>query len=245
MDTCKYAALTLLSILAVSSLCAITSVDAAESTPSVPQFTVAVNDKDQIVLTIKNQPFTAYYDTSVNRTVGVYYEVRAKTHGSDTWQNIEVFDEGYTNGFWQRKPYQPQSSSQFTELIFNAEDWQEFQVQALIGYYTSHNDHTLDLFNALSTFTFYGESSGWSGTHTVEGKIFAPSPTPSPAWSDATPPPQPQPTSQTIFFIPDIAGAFIRGIDWQTVALVIMAAAIAVLAAAVLMLWQRVPKPPP
>jgi hypothetical protein len=197
---------------------------------------------------IKNQPFTSYYDKTVNRTIDLHYQVRTRDYASGDWETIELYDQNLY-GYWCREPYKVQNySAEYTMLVIQSGAKQEFQVQASIGYVTKQNDHILDLYDALTTFGFVGVSSDWSNTRTNDGTIYTSSPTIKPIEPTITPQQTPQTTPKitpkTTQTAPDIK-INLSSVDWQNVALAVMAAAITVIGIAVVMLWRRIPKAKP
>lgn len=231
MNPNKAIAMVLLSIIAVWGLLVIQSADAAVSKPSVPQFTVSNDNNGDIIIKIKNQVIP---DTN---TTHLYYQVRTKDHNYNDWTLIEVYTVE-DSGYWHREPYQRANSGQYTTLTINTETKQEFQVQALIGYITKYNDHSLDLYDALTTFKFYGESSSWSAAQSIDGKVATATSTPMPTSVPTEPPQTPTATTAT----PNVQIDLFRDVDWQNVAFAVMALAITILGVAVIMLWRRIPK---
>jgi hypothetical protein len=136
---------------------------------------------------IKNQPFTSYKDSQGN-WLCLCYNVRWKGHFDDTWREYissrfgnehTYIDAGGFNsvGSWS-------TNTPHTELTYYvgiddnmnshrsfslgsvSNDGQiDFQVQALIGYYTV--TEVLEFFRLYDHYEFTGESSDWSRTQTV------------------------------------------------------------------------------
>jgi hypothetical protein len=239
MNHQKASALVIFAILA-SGLLATPS--ASASKPSVPQFTVGTADDGEIIIMIENQP-------TGDANKALYYQVRTGDSNSNDWKVIEIY-RIEKSGYWSREPYQKASSGQYTTLSINTETKREFQVQALIGNLTGYNDHELDLFHALTTYIFHGESSDWSPPQSANGKIYTPQPTPQPTTPTApqlaTPtinPPQPPTATPQATYLPQdnqIDNAI--DVDWNTIALTVMAVAIAILGVAIIGLWRRLPK---
>jgi hypothetical protein len=196
----KRANVLLVVLLMVSSLIVVKAASASDSIPkpSVPEFTVELVDNSydvplttttdpytgktvtqggyhvkgepEIEIRIKNQP----YDTSTNKTIGLFYQVRTKGHFSPNWDIVEYWIKG---GYNPRSPYREQDyGSQYTVLRFGdtghdipSEGQMDFQVQALLGYVVIHGDpnHSIDLYNLFASFSFTGETSDWSTTQTM------------------------------------------------------------------------------
>lgn len=226
--------LILLATILASGLFAVQSSAASISKPSVPQFTVSNASNGDIVIIIVNQPIEGSNGS-------LYYQVRTKNYDSNDWEIIEVY-RIEESGYWSREPYQKASSGQYTILSINTEIKQEFQVQALIGNLSAYNDHALDLFNALTTYIFHGESSDWSAAQSADGKIYTPEPTPQPFTPNTTPQQTSAATPQATYKPPEKRIEVVGEINWNNVALTMMALAIAFLAGAVIALWRRMPK---
>jgi hypothetical protein len=174
-------------VLALIASTALIAVPAkAQSTPSVPQFSVQyVNssytippvyttnpytgqvteevpsrtiDNSSLLLTIQNQPFTPYFDG--NQTISLYYNIRCKGHYEQYTSDTDVGSHGQSG---------LQSSSGPTTVVsFDVQDWGvpiggeiDFAVQAFIGY---------SYFNAgecgTDNVVTVGESA-WSNTETI------------------------------------------------------------------------------
>jgi hypothetical protein len=143
-----------------------------------------------IEITIENQAFTPYADANGN-TFQLYYNVRWKGHYEEGWHN---FTDGYyrtaSNSrfttFTKETLENPNAPT--TVVIFGLSDNNginsgatqilngvtnnggevDFQVQALIGYYTTHESPPDPVFGRTYEYKiFTGESSGWSDTQTV------------------------------------------------------------------------------
>jgi hypothetical protein len=152
-------------VVALTASCLL--IDKASATyakPSVPEFTINEN-----TVTIKNQPFTPYNDTSVNKTINLYYQIRTKYHNSDVWEKVERFWAKESTSLVQKMPYpQQDNSAQYTILKFvSSEGRDDFQVRALIGYVNASGGHALDFWNEYTTFSFNGEYGDWSSTLTI------------------------------------------------------------------------------
>ena len=156
-------------------------------TPSIPEFTVnfvpasysvtttnpytGVNttqtfDNSTIEVIIKNQPFTAYYDASIDQNISLYYNIQDKGHYTENW--VDIYS-GYDNP----NPYPTPSNSEYTVISMPSNyptgGKVDFQVEAMIGYI----NETYYMVWAGPTagpkfiFSFVGEKSGWSNTQTI------------------------------------------------------------------------------
>jgi hypothetical protein len=113
-----------------------------------------------IEITIKNQPFTPYTDADGNE-INLYYNVRAKGHFGDNWEELYSFGNPSST-------HPIQSSSEYTILSLPANypdgAQVDFQVEARLGYYynTMAGHQTIPM-NRLAS----AGSSGWSSTQTL------------------------------------------------------------------------------
>jgi len=160
-----------------------------------------------IVVTIKNQPFVSYRNEN-NSVVGLFYSVRLKGHFQDSYGEpssesyIYRSDSDYTsvycglNGNNGTAPFTGDFWLGGIEIPAGGQV--DFQVKALIGYYTRVYGEFVPPFGQSYHDVFTGESSGWSNTQTlIIGE--SQTPTPSPATTPAptpTPSQEPQQTEQ-------------------------------------------------
>jgi len=177
----KSLSLTLIIIVALSNLAIAETVCAQSTKPSVPQFTIKLQNNSTIQLVIENQPFTN--SSSVN---SLLYQFRVKDHYSDKWVIAKSIDH-------------LQSSSTYTELTIPLEHpllpppanytMLDFQLQAITGFYSitqkpgsipgapihfqSPDGYTEITFNPA-------ESSDWSKTQTVNLNQTSTTPSPTP-----------------------------------------------------------------
>jgi hypothetical protein len=148
---------------------------------------------------IGGQPFLRY-NNSDGQLISLFYNVRWKENHDTSWQYIPQ-DIHYEDA---AEPWASQAIGRLISIGFKgikdpASGWMklldpnatqiDFQVEALIGYYTADN-------------VFVGQASGWSNTQTIsipEGQTPTPSPPTTPA---TTPTPtlqqEPQQTEQEI-----------------------------------------------
>jgi hypothetical protein len=182
MKEMKKALLAVAIIMLIVPLVAGMNLAEAASKPSVPEFTLNLQNDSNIQLVIENHPFTQ--SSAVNSLV-YYYKV--KDHYSETWMRCSNF--------------QLQSNSTNTLitarlntlfLLANATSL-DFQVQTETGYYTITNKtggpalmpsvqdwHTEITYEA-------SETSDWSSTQTItmHGDSASASPTPTPTSNPA------------------------------------------------------------
>ena len=125
-----------------------------------------------IKITIKNQPF----DKSINKTMGLFYQVDGKGHFSGNWVVITYWLATTPNVQYPTQWPEQDYSSQYTVLEYKSlsglpipsQGQMDFQVQAGIG--TLSNDansgHWLvDLYQP--DYVLNGKNSGWSDTQTL------------------------------------------------------------------------------
>ncbi len=184
------------------------------STPSVPEFTVkpvgpsidvpttySLNPSTGkidanlgyhaeyigIEVSIKNQPFSPYFDVNSSVTIYLYYNVRVKDPNQSDWRELYNPDLGYLQ----------QSDGGRTNITIPINEASEptqidNQVQALIGY-----THRIYLGGFSAPWYFNGTTSEWSGTQTVSlPALISIAPTPAPIPSPTqTPTPTQNPVS--------------------------------------------------
>lgn len=136
-------------------------------------------------LSIRNSKFTHYQDSN-DEDVNLYYIVRVKGHYEDRWTElprVTATDSAYTELRYDLGQFG--SYQTFQSVPVDGE--LDFQVAALLGYYTTVYQTLLPIGE-----DFYGETSGWSKTQTltIESQTTTPSPTATPA---TTPTPQEEP----------------------------------------------------
>jgi hypothetical protein len=108
-------------------------------------------------VSIANQPFEPYTDSKGNY-IQLFYDVRWKANGSQSWQGLDVYrftqvlDFHITRILIGFKGYEGAMGVRLLDYVPDAQI--DFQVQALIGYYTADN-------------VFVGKSSGWCDTQTL------------------------------------------------------------------------------
>ncbi len=152
------------------------------------------------VVTIKNQPFTSYFNASVGKEISFYYNIQIKAHNeTDDW--IDLYNPA---NYYP----QPSADSDYTNISIPVETYQvgsitiptgtqtDIQVEAMIGYiYTSFNVLAHPPGAVLSdgtVYAFVGETSSWSATQTVTVPANIPlssTPAPSSSTSRLTPTP--------------------------------------------------------
>mgnify|MGYP005847404431 CR=1 FL=1 len=150
-----------------------------------------------IDVTIKNQPFTSYRNEN-GSLVGLFYNIRVKGHFED-WTG-EPTSENYiyrSDSEYTVKSYTLGENG----LGITAGGQVDFQVEALIGYYSRVYGTPVPPFMESYWDVFTGESSGWSETQTltIPSSASSPADSPSPASSpNQTSEPTPKDTSQTL-----------------------------------------------
>jgi hypothetical protein len=152
-----------------------------------------------IEVTIRNQSFLSYLNEN-GSTVGLFYNIRSKGHfedwmyepssenyiyRSDSVYTVVAYCLGGNNG-------SDVYSRWLTEI--SAGGQVDFQVEALIGYYTRIYGTPVPPFMESYNDVFTGESSGWSNTQTITiPDSSTPSPSPAPS-IEPTQSPEPQQT---------------------------------------------------
>jgi hypothetical protein len=193
-------------------------------------------DNRTIDVTIKNQPFTPYKDTTTsNQIVNMYYNIRSKGH-FENWNSV--------SGSHGQSGLQA-SASATTTVSFNLGYWNvpqggqiDFQVQATLSYINS--TYSGSCFTGSQTIVV-GQSS-WSDTQTLTiGNPASSSPTSQPTWS---PNPTAIPTFNPYFPTatptqPNILNGILSGSNWQQTALIVMAVIIACFVIVVIALLRK------
>jgi hypothetical protein len=243
------AALLLATLMAASGLIAAPHLAAAVSVPapSVPEFTVEQVDRSYDVpissvttvdpltgeekttyaggyrivnltvdITIRNQPYSPV-DLGNGNVVELYYSVRGKGHFS-SWE------DAYANGDYIYYTPIVASAGEYTvyTVVLKNSPWQiegtgelDFEVKAVAGY--EYNKAT-SILTWEPRFEVVSESN-WSSTQTLTVGI-----APTPTYTQLDP------------------ENYFPTLNWEHVALAVMATAIAVLIVAVVLLWRRLPK---
>ena len=149
---------TLIFLLIASNLLMIEAASAQSNPePSVPEFTLRlvrasynlVNSftgvvqqvaNNTIEVTIKNQPFTPYFDTSGRINTSLHYNIQVKGHFADDWTNVYSsynYSDPWTPRIYTFYDYPIQSNSEYTTLSIPAnypdDSMVDFRVQAIIA----------------------------------------------------------------------------------------------------------------
>ncbi|MCL5876450.1 MAG: hypothetical protein M1540_01400 [Candidatus Bathyarchaeota archaeon] len=169
-------------------------------------------------ISISNQPFEPYPDSKGN-LIDLFYDIKWKPHNADSWQtllppgshlsqNKEFYLSAVSIGFKGNPDH-----SLWDLLDYIPGNQIDFQVQALIGYYTVDN-------------VFVGQSSGWSNTQTLtipnDDSTSSPSQNPT-----ATPQQQ------------NAQSGVLLGLNWEQIALIVLILIVAVLAFALVLSRRR------
>ncbi len=150
------------------------------------------NEFSYVVVTIKNQPFTSYFDSNLAQNILFYYNIQIKNHNESSWSDIYTADNGYLT----------QSDSDYTNTSIPLSNLSEvgipipegtqtdIQVEAMIGYVSRvYNPNATSLLD-MYPWEFTGQTSGWSNTQTVTIPANVPlssSPAPSSSTSTSSP----------------------------------------------------------
>lgn len=200
-------------------------------------------------ITVKNQALPTYTDPQSHSEYRLYFNITYKGHYADTWL------------VYKREPFKASNEATTTFnlnyggnqdqpriLILERGGRIDFRVQALYGYYEYVEDPMVpgvprgNLGSPPHHYVFHGEMSNWAQAQTVE----FPNPYPTPK-STATPTDSPQtsmpptPTATQTTITPQETDQFFE-LTWEKGAFIAMTAAIALLAAAVTVLWCKISK---
>jgi hypothetical protein len=189
-------------------------------------------DNRTLEFTFKNQLFMPYYDSSSNFNIALYYNIRMKGHFTENWTSL------YSIGNYPRQsnseytvisvPLGSQSDTPLQWLPSNSSSQVDFQVEAMIGYFS----RSVDI--SFAPWYFIGEESGWSSTQTVT--IYDNSTTTldtSPAPSSAVPSPTTTPLQSSI------GSDVLFGLGWWQEAVVVLSVVVVVLVLALVFLCRR------
>ena len=143
-------------------------------TPTVPQFTVSVVGNSSVTVSIKNQPFTPYFDANLGDTVLLFYNVRVENHSEpDDWCTLydpnsdypTMSNSDYTNiSIGVGSPY---SGFPETGIFIPLGTKTDIQVEALIGVVHRQTEYYANGNEGLPSWVFNGTESGWSNTQTI------------------------------------------------------------------------------
>jgi hypothetical protein len=178
-------------------------------------------DNRTIEVKVKNQPFTPYPDDKSSFTIQLYYNIRVRGHFGGNWTQVYSVDS--THPVQSNSDYTTISLplggnvGPFASLLANSTSQIDFQVEAMIGYFSRTT--------GFASWYFAGEESGWSNTQTLTiGEPTQTTPGASqPATSSST-----DPTVSQVF-----------GLDWVGVAVVALLVVIAVLLVFVVFYLRR------
>lgn len=258
----KMSSLALLLVLIASSLLVVGNAFAAVSKPSVPEgFSIAFSEhpfdvapktridpytgenvtyeggyheqNKTIEFTVKNQPFVTYTDGEGHQ-VGLYYKISYKGHYEQYWDDYS-------------QPLLASSSAYSILSVPSASILSgipaggkvDLRIQAGIGYVTS-----FEYFMDTYIYMLNGETSDWTSTQTITIPGSASTPTPTlPAQSTPTSTATALPTQNptTTPTQPNAQTDVPFKLDWEGIALIVMAVAIAVMAVGMVALWRRIP----
>ena len=166
-------------------------------------------ENKSVEVTIKNQPFDNYKDSNGN-TITLNYNIRWKGHFGDYWNELQSSLGGIylvaSSSLMQSSGGQVTlvaPNSQVTVVSYNSEenngsnynrlyignlsagDQIDFQVEALVGYYTTLTGTPDPLFHRTTeSYVFTGAESGWSNTQTItipDTSITSPTPSLAPS----------------------------------------------------------------
>ena len=209
----KTFSLALILILAASSLIMIKPTFAQTiPKPSIPEFTLKFTDASHyetytdpytgaqttylvqnktIEISIKNQPFTRYTDSSGN-LISLYYNIRSKGHFSQYWMERDGGSDNYLKQNF---------GSEYTMVPYYGDipssGQIDFQIEVIAG-------HDYEVFNIIEGWIINGTESGWSNIQTIsipDGSVSItpfsnPTPTQTPiSTSSPTPTPSQTPTA--------------------------------------------------
>ena len=170
-------------IIITSFLTSLTAlaVACAQTTPSVPEFTLKLVDNSTVEFIIRNQPLAT--DTS-NSNLTLFYQLRFKNHDSENYPNIHSIDTYHVQSTFTMSLY-PFYNIITGQLV-------DFQIQAITGHYSNTYNPNLNNFPGMPKGGYEIVfdpivSSGWSNTETLNltngavSTFGSPTTTPSPS----------------------------------------------------------------
>jgi hypothetical protein len=211
-------------------------------------------DNNTIEVMIKNQPF-AY---SINGlTYHLYYNVRTKPHFVGNWTElypiVERLSSAYNSSGNSYSEYisnnsPPESTSEYTVLSFSADyppnAQVDFQVEAIIGHasqaWVIQHPFAPEYGGYYEPAIAFDEISGWSNTQTVTISTSgaSPSPSSSPA-STPTSSPSSMPSQNPTATQPGAQTTTLLGLDWTTIALIVLSIVVALLIVVIAFMRRR------
>jgi hypothetical protein len=209
-------------------------------------------ENESIEVIINNPPFTSHVDSSGNRT-GMFYSFRFKGHYSPEWTEYkDWYYDIYSDHGFHHYGFFNSSDGDYTVAALRkvvlgqlpADAEVDVQVKTLVGYI--YQKHYWTYMGDGDYPVFVGEESDWSGTQTIslsDGTTVT-----QPAASPSVPPPTSMPTETasptptTTAASPDTQTAVLQELDWEQVAILVLAGVVAVLAVGLVALWRRLPK---
>ncbi|MCW4018240.1 MAG: hypothetical protein NWF00_06140 [Candidatus Bathyarchaeota archaeon] len=178
---------------------------AASTSPTIPEFTLRAIDNSydvsptnstdpitgqitnqqgyhvkngSIVVSIRNQPFSSYYDSN-SFPIKLYYQIRVKNHYDNTWHYFPESNAGAAvyfsadNSSYTVREFRHLGNSleykQGSLIDYPSDGKVDFQVEAFSGYFnvTNINPTNLMVHPDDLIYNYTGQTSGWSDTQTV------------------------------------------------------------------------------
>ena len=209
-------------------------------------------DNRSLAVTLRNQPFTAYNDANGTR-VELYFNFRLKGSYGASWDYYPFAENGFTTqvyggGFlWggsvSPAPELTQTNGEYTTITFTIPGAYrvptgavlDVQAQTMAGYMTYVD----------RVYEFSGDTSGWSTSNAVTVGNTAPSSTTTPTKNSTVSPTQfpyltTNPTANATQS--GTSQAFTIEIDWQTVAITVLAIGVVLLVVVVAVQQRRLGK---
>jgi hypothetical protein len=202
-----------------------------------------------LTVTIKNQPFTIYYNDD-GFPVKLYYHICMKGHSETDWRC-----SGQNNSFGQmyfvaeNSSYTTCDSNYFCSSLgdknvegiagYPVDGKVDVQVEALIGYLDVINIDPGSLVVRPDdlVYAYFGENSGWSNTQTITIDENTAASDPSPFQST---PQTSEPTQTPTMRTNPIEGSNVMlGLNWEQTAIILLCITVIPLTVALLTLYRR------
>jgi hypothetical protein len=187
-------------------------------------------DNRTLEFTIKNQPFTPYYDADSGFNITLFYNIRMRGHFGGNWTELFCVDGNHpvqsdSDYTVVSLPLGSHSDTLLRWLPANTSSQIDFQVEAMIGYFSRSA--------GFASWYFEGEESGWSNVQTITI-----SNTSSPPSETINPSGSPQSPTQTPL-APNVGTSVLFGLDWVGVAVIALLCVVVVLLVLVVVFLRR------
>jgi hypothetical protein len=210
-------------------------------------------DNRSLAVTLRNQPFTAYNDAN-GTCIDLFFNFRLKGSYGASWDYYPFAENGYTTQvygsvlFWSNASPAPapkliQTNTEYTTITFTIPGAYRVPIGAVLDVQAQTMTGYMIYVNKV--YQFFGESSGWSNSKTVKVDNTASSTTVMPTQNLTVAPTQApylttNPTANATQS--GTSQNFTIGLDWQTVAITVLAIGVVLLVVVVAVQQRRLGK---